>query len=88
MLPLLSMLVLGVYLKLHIYEGTRFRRIAVLAHGIIGRTWPLLAWVQMLFGAIAVGGYCGTEELAQCAAHYSMGCVIYYAAGIEMLTGM
>ncbi|KAH7104834.1 hypothetical protein BKA62DRAFT_690800 [Auriculariales sp. MPI-PUGE-AT-0066] len=72
LLPLGIMLVLGIYLKLHIHERS-IRPYAVIAHGIIGRVWPLLAWVQMLFGAIALGGYCGKEAFDQCAAHYAMG---------------
>ncbi|KZV99235.1 hypothetical protein EXIGLDRAFT_699275 [Exidia glandulosa HHB12029] len=72
LLPLAAMLVLGVYLKLHIHERT-LRPYAVVAHGIIGKTWPLLAWIQMLFGAIALGDYCGPEALSQCLAHYIMG---------------
>ncbi|EJD54357.1 hypothetical protein AURDEDRAFT_79231 [Auricularia subglabra TFB-10046 SS5] len=71
-LPLLAMLVLGIYLKLHIHERT-LRPYAVRAHGIIGKTWPVLAWTQMLFGAIALGNYCGKEDLSQCLAHYIMG---------------
>lgn len=72
LLPMATMLVLGVYLKLHIHERT-VRPYAVVAHGVLGKTWPLLAWVQMLFGAVALGGYCGPEALSQCLAHYIMG---------------
>ncbi|KZS89872.1 hypothetical protein SISNIDRAFT_488744 [Sistotremastrum niveocremeum HHB9708] len=64
---------LGVYLKLHIHEGTYFRKAAVKAHGIVGASYPILGWVQMLFGALTLGGYCHGGHLGQCLAHYIMG---------------
>lgn len=64
-------LLLGVYLKLHIHEQT-FRPWAVRLHGVVGKAYPILAWVQMLFGAIAFGGYCRGGNLGQCLAHYIM----------------
>ncbi|KAF9269292.1 hypothetical protein L218DRAFT_1072900 [Marasmius fiardii PR-910] len=71
-IPIFSQLFLGIYLKLHIHEQT-LRPYAVRAHGIIGRIYPILGWVQMLFGAITVGGYCRGGHLGQCLAHYIMG---------------
>ncbi|KAI0029965.1 hypothetical protein K488DRAFT_88227 [Vararia minispora EC-137] len=63
---------LGVYLKLHIHERT-VRPWAVRAHGVVGKLYPILGWVQMLFGAIAFRGYCRGGHLGQCLAHYIMG---------------
>lgn len=31
-----------------------------------GKSFPVLGWVQMLFGAILLGDYCHGEELGQC----------------------
>lgn len=70
--PLLAQLLLGIYLKLHIHEQS-IRPWAVVLHGIIGKSWLILGWVQMLFGVIVLRGYCGKEALGQCLAHYIMG---------------
>ncbi|KAG8787976.1 hypothetical protein FRC12_015038 [Ceratobasidium sp. 428] len=72
LIPLLTQLCLGIYLKLHIHEET-IRPWAVVAHGIIGKSWLVIGWVQMLFGVIVARGYCGKEGLGQCLAHYIMG---------------
>jgi hypothetical protein len=71
LLPIAAQGALGVYLKLHIHERT-WRPWAVRAHGVVGKSYPVLGWVQMLFGAIVFRGYCRGEELGQCLAHYIM----------------
>ncbi|KAI1790285.1 hypothetical protein LXA43DRAFT_1017323 [Ganoderma leucocontextum] len=70
--PIALQLVLGIYLKLHIHEQT-IRPWAVRLHGVVGKAYPILGWVQMLFGAIAFRGYCRDGNLGQCLAHYIMG---------------
>ncbi|KAH9951105.1 hypothetical protein B0H21DRAFT_818596 [Amylocystis lapponica] len=70
--PIGLQLALGIYLKLHIHEET-LRPWAVRAHGVVGKAYPILGWVQMLFGAIALRGYCRGGNLGQCLAHYIMG---------------
>lgn len=72
LMPIAAQLALGVYLKLHIHERT-LRPLAVRVHGVIGKSYPVLGWVQMLFGAIAFRGYCRDGALGQCLAHYIMG---------------
>ncbi|KAI0271119.1 hypothetical protein BGY98DRAFT_923067 [Russula aff. rugulosa BPL654] len=72
LIPIAAQLALGVYLKLHIHERT-LRPLAVRVHGIIGKSYPILGWVQMLFGAIVFRGYCRDGALGQCLAHYIMG---------------
>jgi len=72
MIFLIAQAVLGIYLKLHIHEKS-IRPWAVLAHGIVGKLFPILGWCQMLFGAILLGGYCNGGALGQCLAHYIMG---------------
>ncbi|KIM68221.1 hypothetical protein SCLCIDRAFT_106492 [Scleroderma citrinum Foug A] len=72
LLPMLAQLVLGIYLKLHIHQET-LRPYAVRMHGILGRTWPILGWVQGLFGVIVIRDLCGPNGAGQCAAHYIMG---------------
>jgi len=72
LVPIAAQLALGVYLKLHIHERT-LRPWAVRVHGVIGKSYPVLGWVQMLFGAIAFRGYCRDGALGQCLAHYIMG---------------
>lgn len=71
LLPLAAQFALGVYLKLHIHERT-LRPWAVRAHGVVGKSYPVLGWTQMLFGAIVFGGYCRDDALPQCLAHYIM----------------
>jgi hypothetical protein len=73
LLPIAAQFALGVYLRLHIHERT-LRPWAVRAHGFVGRSYPVLGWTQMLFGAIAFRGYCRGQELGQCLAHYIMVC--------------
>ncbi|KAL4249938.1 Protein YTP1-like C-terminal domain-containing protein [Abortiporus biennis] len=72
LVPIFLQLALGVYLKLHIHEKS-IRPYAVIAHGVVGKAYPILAWTQMLFGAIAFRGYCRGDDLGQCLAHYIMG---------------
>ncbi|GHJ84286.1 hypothetical protein NliqN6_0688 [Naganishia liquefaciens] len=64
---------LGVYLKLHIHEGSKIRLYSVRIHGVIGRAWPIVGWVQMLLGVVTALGYCTGGNLGQCLAHYIMG---------------
>ena len=64
LIPIFTQLVLGIYLKLHIHEKS-VRPYFVVAHGIIGKTYPILAWTQMLFGVIAFRGYCRGGTLGQ-----------------------
>ncbi|KIP03045.1 hypothetical protein PHLGIDRAFT_121934 [Phlebiopsis gigantea 11061_1 CR5-6] len=70
--PLFLQLALGIYLKLHINEET-IRPWAVRLHSVVGKSYPIFGWIQMLFGAIAIGGYCRGDNLGQCLAHYIMG---------------
>ncbi|KAH9926980.1 uncharacterized protein B0H18DRAFT_1004819 [Fomitopsis serialis] len=72
LIPIALQLALGIYLKLHIHERT-LRPYAVVAHGIVGKAYPVIGWTQMLFGAITVRGYCRGGHLGQCLAHYIMG---------------
>jgi Domain of unknown function (DUF2427) len=72
-LPMAAQLLLGIYLKMHIHEQS-FRPWAVRVHGIVGKSYPILAWTQMLFGAITFRGYCRGGHLGQCLAHYIMVC--------------
>ncbi|KAI0761773.1 hypothetical protein BD413DRAFT_485346 [Trametes elegans] len=72
LLPMALQFSLGVYLKLHIHEQT-IRPWAARLHGVVGKSYPILAWVQMMLGAITFGGYCRGGNLGQCLAHYIMG---------------
>ncbi|KAJ7035556.1 hypothetical protein C8F04DRAFT_511307 [Mycena alexandri] len=71
-IPIAAQLLLGIYLKLHIHEGS-IRPWAVRLHGLVGKAYPILGWTQMLFGAITYRGYCRGGNLPQCLAHYIMG---------------
>jgi len=54
---IVAQLVLGIYLKLHINEQT-IRPFVVIAHGVLGKMYPVFGWMQMLFGALTFRGYC------------------------------
>jgi hypothetical protein len=75
MLTLISQVVMGIYLKLHMEKGIhgKIRRWVVLAHGVVGKTMPILIWVQFVFGGIAALGFCFGDHTGQCAAHFIMG---------------
>jgi hypothetical protein len=60
-IPILAQLVIGIYLKLHVHEKS-IRPYVVLAHGIIGKSYPIFGWTQILFGGIILRGYCLKEE--------------------------
>ena len=79
-LPIAAPLALGIYLKLHINEDT-IRPWAVKAHGILGKSYPILGWTQMLFGSAAFFGYCRGGHLGQCLAHYIMVCSNHFPNG-------
>lgn len=85
MLLLVSQIVLGVYLKLHLERGFhgRIRKYFVFAHGFIGKAMPIASWVQMLFGGITALGFCRADHLGQCLAHFIMGSS-FIAYGIIM----
>lgn len=63
-IPIISQLFLGIYLKLHIHERT-IRPYCVTAHGVLGKLYPILGWIQMLFGAITFRGYCRGGHLGE-----------------------
>lgn len=77
---------LGAGLKLHLENksgwigrvfggkgGLWGRRVIVLVHGLVGKTFPVVSWAQMLFGGIVAMGYCRGDHLGQCLAHFIMG---------------
>jgi len=74
-LGLFAQIILGIYLKLHIERGVlgRIRPWLVTSHGVLGKTIPIAAWVQMLFGGITALGFCRDDHLGQCLAHFIMG---------------
>ncbi|KAE8220908.1 hypothetical protein CF319_g5637 [Tilletia indica] len=72
---LLAQTVLGVYLKLHLRWGPeRFVRPPLLfVHGLLGRLFPVVGWVQCLFGVITLRSWCLGGHMGQCLAHHIMG---------------
>ncbi|KAI9777563.1 MAG: hypothetical protein M1835_005199 [Candelina submexicana] len=75
MLMLTAQVLIGIYLKLHLTKGlhSTVRKYVVTAHGILGKTLPVVSWVQMLFGGITALGFCRGDHLGQCLAHFIMG---------------
>lgn len=43
---------IGIYLKMHIMEGTNVRWATVKIHGILGRLFPVVGYTQMVLGVI------------------------------------
>lgn len=72
---LIAQTTLGVYLKLHLkWRGeARIRPTILFFHGLLGKTFPLIGWVQMIFGITTLQSWCYGGHLGQCLAHYIMG---------------
>lgn len=77
----LVQLVLGVFLKVSPHEPNsesrtaRARVWAVRAHGVVGKVFPILGWMQILFGVIGSRNYCvGDTNFEKCLTHYGMVC--------------
>ncbi|SCV72118.1 BQ2448_4812 [Microbotryum intermedium] len=70
---LILQVALGTFLKLHLWQQSNFRRGVVVFHGVIGKSFPVMGWVQMIFGGIATLGFCFGEHTLQCVAHFAMG---------------
>lgn len=75
LLSLLAQAVCGIYLKLHLqWAPEKYVRPVVLrVHGVLGRAYPVLGWVQMVFGVATLQRWCNGGHLGQCLAHYIMG---------------
>lgn len=43
---------IGIYLKMHIMEGTNVRWAIVKVHGLLGRLFPVIGYTQMVLGVI------------------------------------
>lgn len=72
MILLIVQIAIGVYLRLHLERGalgTVRRWVLVPIHGVLGKIFPIISWVQMGFGAITVLGFCREDHLGQCLAH-------------------
>ncbi|PWN28917.1 hypothetical protein BDZ90DRAFT_218270 [Jaminaea rosea] len=72
---LFAQMALGMYLKLHLSwkaEG-RIRPVVLGLHGLLGKTFPILGWVQMVLGIATLQSWCFGGHLGQCLAHYIMG---------------
>ena len=63
-IPIAAQLAIGIYLKLHIHEKS-IRPYFVMAHGVIGKAYPILGWTQMIFGVAAFRGYCRGGHLGE-----------------------
>jgi Protein of unknown function (Ytp1)/Domain of unknown function (DUF2427) len=77
---LIAQIGLGVYLKMHLenrkFGGgvhSRARPWVVFVHGWVGKLMPVVSWVQMIFGATTAVGFCHSDHLGQCLAHFIMG---------------
>ncbi|KEZ46630.1 hypothetical protein SAPIO_CDS0455 [Scedosporium apiospermum] len=72
---LAAQVTIGIYLKLHLEKGIngRIRRLVRPAHSILGKAFPVISWVQMIFGGITTLGFCQGDHLGQCVAHFIMG---------------
>ncbi|PLW09907.1 hypothetical protein PCANC_21534 [Puccinia coronata f. sp. avenae] len=84
---LLAQIVQGFFLKTHWLQSSTFRRTIQLFHSIIGKSFPLLSWIQILLGAVASLSFCYGDHLGQCVAHMIMGSA-FVGYGVLMLTMM
>lgn len=82
---MVAQIAVGIYLKLHFEKGihARIRPWIRILHGISGKAFPVVVWVQLLFGGITAQGFCQGDHLGQCLAHFIMGSA-FIAYGILM----
>ncbi|TYJ56683.1 hypothetical protein B9479_002613 [Cryptococcus floricola] len=79
---------LGIFLKLHVMERN-VRPWVVPFHSLIGKTFPVLGWTQIMFGVATALDFCRGGNLGQCAAHYIMGSAfIGYAAILVIMLNL
>lgn len=66
---------LGTYLRLHLkWRGeARVRPVVLFLHGLVGKSFAVLGWLQMLLGVIALRSWCRGGATGQCLAHHIMG---------------
>jgi hypothetical protein len=68
---LLAQVAIGIFLKLHLRWGEHsVRPILVTVHGILGKTFPVIGWSQMVLGWIALTGMCFGEHLGLFSLHF------------------
>lgn len=41
-------------------------------HSALGKSFPVVGWIQCIFSAAALQGHCQGDKLGQCLAHYSL----------------
>lgn len=78
---------LGVYLRLHLQWRPEkwIRPTLVTIHGILGKSFPIVGWVQMVFGLSTLQSWCFGGHLGQCLAHYIMGSAFQAYAAILVI---
>ncbi|KAF2847244.1 integral membrane protein-like protein [Plenodomus tracheiphilus IPT5] len=86
MLMLVAQVAMGVYLKLHLEKGIngKVRKVVIRVHGVVGKTLPVVTWVQFVFGGITALGFCRADHTGQCLAHFIMGSA-FIAYGIVLI---
>ncbi|KAK9767383.1 hypothetical protein K7432_002868 [Basidiobolus ranarum] len=83
-LALISQGLFGFYIKFYKKSTANLRKIVKVAHRWLGISTIVLAYVQMLLGAIVYLGMCKADHLGQCLAHFIMGSS-FIAYGIILL---
>ncbi|KAI7866545.1 hypothetical protein BDF14DRAFT_1812507 [Spinellus fusiger] len=80
---------MGVYLKLHIERGILgyIRPFFVKLHKGLGAMIPVIGYVQIVLGVIAILGFCYADHTGQCLAHFIMGSS-FMAYGILLLLSL
>ena len=78
---------LGVYLKLHLQWRPEkcIRPTLVFIHGLLGKSFPIVGWVQMVLGISTLQSWCFGGNLGQCLAHYIMGSAFQGYAAILLI---
>ncbi|OAV99058.1 hypothetical protein PTTG_02404 [Puccinia triticina 1-1 BBBD Race 1] len=84
-LLLLAQIIQGLFLKSHRLEPSTFRSTIQLTHSIIGKSFFLLSWIQILLGVVASLSFCYGDHLGQCIAHMIMGSA-FVGYGVVMLS--
>ncbi|RKP12249.1 hypothetical protein BJ684DRAFT_242, partial [Piptocephalis cylindrospora] len=70
---LMAQVGLGVVLKVYRDPSSKLRSGFRIAHSLLGLAHPVLAYIQIVFGAITWNSFCADDHKGNCLAHFIMG---------------
>ncbi|KAH9818653.1 hypothetical protein DFH28DRAFT_1080574 [Melampsora americana] len=64
---------LGIFLKLHIFQNSKFRDLLQRFHFYLGCSFPIISWTQLVLGGITGLRICFGSHTGQCLSHMIVG---------------